>query len=164
MDREGSLLGDGDGDIELLDRARVGHENGRRFNLSSKYFERRLKDRFHLPFLLQSAAPFTSSTLIDTNPGSDLLVRLALSCGLTRITKLGASEEQFEVYASGVAGIAKALESGSEAPVRKKDIVRRLGTLHGFRMRLNLEDSNLLDEPEFLWEDSDLHGTLGHSS
>jgi uncharacterized Rmd1/YagE family protein len=25
-------------------------------------------------------------------------------------------------------------------------------------MRLNLEDSNLLDEPEFLWEDRDLHG------
>lgn len=41
--------------------------------------------------------------------------------------------------------------------MRKKDIVRRLGTLHGFRMRLNLEDSNLLDEPEFLWEDADLH-------
>lgn len=63
--------------------------------------------------VLLSAAP-GSSRHIDTEPGSDLLARLALSCGLSRVTKLGSSEEQFEIYASGVAGIAKALESGSE--------------------------------------------------
>lgn len=56
-----------------------------------------------------------------------------------------------------MAGIASALESGSESPLQKKEIIRRLGTLHRFRMQLNLEDSNLLDDPEFLWEDADLN-------
>lgn len=52
---------------------------------------------------------------------------------------------------------------GSEAPVKKHDIVKAVGTLHGFRQKLNLEDENLLDEPEFLWEDEALHGLLSFS-
>jgi hypothetical protein len=86
-------------------------------------------------------------------------------------------EEQFDAFAEGVAGIPKLLETvcpalslssfitntdassmqGSEAPVKKTDIIKRFGTLHTFRQKLNLEDENLLDEPEFLWEDADLH-------
>jgi uncharacterized Rmd1/YagE family protein len=42
--------------------------------------------------------------------------------------------------------------------VKKTDIIKRVGTLHQFRQKLNLEDENLLDEPEFLWEDATLHG------
>jgi len=42
--------------------------------------------------------------------------------------------------------------------VKKTDIIKRVGTLHQFRQKLNLEDENLLDEPEFLWEDAALHG------
>lgn len=49
---------------------------------------------------------------------------------------------------------------GSEAPVKKHEIIKAVGTLHGFRQKLNLEDENLLDEPEFLWEDEALHGAL----
>lgn len=77
---------------------------------------------------------------------------------MARVTKLGVYEEQFDSFAEGVAGIPKLLESGSEAPVKKTDIIKRVGTLHGFRQKLNLEDENLLDEPEFLWEDATLHG------
>lgn len=33
----------------------------------------------------------------------------------------------------------------------------RLGILHGFRQSLNLDDSNLLDEAEFLWDAPKLH-------
>lgn len=57
-----------------------------------------------------------------------------------------------------VAGIPKLLSQGSESPVKKTDIIKRVGELHGFRQKLNLEDENLLDEPEFLWEDARLHG------
>lgn len=93
------------------------------------------------------------------------------------MTKLGVYEEQFDAFAEGVARIPKLLETvrtgpflrllfpsdgtslqGSEAPVKKTDIIKRFGTLHSFRQKLNLEDENLLDEPEFLWEDGDLHG------
>lgn len=42
--------------------------------------------------------------------------------------------------------------------MKKTDIIKRVGTLHQFRQKLNLEDENLLDEPEFLWEDATLHG------
>lgn len=91
-------------------------------------------------------------------PSKALLERLAFSAGMARVTKLGVYEEQFDAFAEGVAGIPKLLESGSESPVKKTDIIKRVGTLHSFRQKLNLEDENLLDEPEFLWEDADLHG------
>lgn len=42
--------------------------------------------------------------------------------------------------------------------MKKTDIIKRVGKLHGFRQKLNLEDENLLEEPEFLWEDATLHG------
>ncbi len=93
-------------------------------------------------------------------PSKALLERLAFSAGMARVTKLGVYEEQFDAFAEGVAGIPKLLESGSESPVKKTDIIKRVGTLHSFRQKLNLEDENLLDEPEFLWEDADLHGAF----
>ncbi|BGP25871.1 hypothetical protein Rt10032_c06g2725 [Rhodotorula toruloides] len=92
------------------------------------------------------------------HPSKELLERLAFSAGMARVTKLGVYEEQFDAFAEGVARIPKLLETGSEAPVKKTDIIKRFGTLHSFRQKLNLEDENLLDEPEFLWEDGDLHG------
>ncbi|BGO94572.1 hypothetical protein NBRC10512_005001 [Rhodotorula toruloides] len=119
-----------------------------------------------------AAAPSSDSsfpslqTLISTQPDAshpippskELLERLAFSAGMARVTKLGVYEEQFDAFAEGVARIPKLLETGSEAPVKKTDIIKRFGTLHSFRQKLNLEDENLLDEPEFLWEDGDLHG------
>ncbi|GAA5943515.1 hypothetical protein JCM3775_001381 [Rhodotorula graminis] len=94
---------------------------------------------------------------VPAPPSKGLLERLAFSAGMARVTKLGVYEEQFDEFAEGVAGIPKLLESGSESPVKKHDIIKRVGTLHAFRQKLNLEDENLLDEPEFLWEDADLH-------
>lgn len=32
-----------------------------------------------------------------------------------------------------------------------------MGILHGYRQALNLDDTNLLDEPEFLWDSPQLH-------
>lgn len=55
----------------------------------------------------------TSSTSVIND---DLLERLAISSAMSRVTKLGLYEGKFENYAVGVAGIAAALESGSESP------------------------------------------------
>lgn len=105
-----------------------------------------------------SAAAAEGASAPAPAPSKALLERLAFSAGMARVTKLGVYEEQFDAFAEGVAGIPKLLESGSESPVKKTDIIKRVGTLHSFRQKLNLEDENLLDEPEFLWEDADLHG------
>ncbi|GJN90227.1 hypothetical protein Rhopal_003226-T1 [Rhodotorula paludigena] len=114
-------------------------------------------DSIHLA--TEPSTPLDSPPADSTAPPSkDLLERLAFSAGMARVTKLGVYEEQFDAFAEGVAGIPKLLESGSESPVKKTDIIKRVGTLHSFRQKLNLEDENLLDEPEFLWEDADLHG------
>ncbi|GAA5888527.1 hypothetical protein JCM6882_008985 [Rhodosporidiobolus microsporus] len=117
-------------------------------------------DSIHLTSAPSTVSP--SSSAIENGapapPSKDLLERLAFSAGMARVTKLGVYEEQFDEFAEGVAGIPKLLQSGSEAPVKKTDIIKRVGTLHAFRQKLNLEDENLLDEPEFLWEDADLHG------
>ncbi|KAM0755430.1 hypothetical protein T439DRAFT_344604 [Meredithblackwellia eburnea MCA 4105] len=111
--------------------------------------------------ILLSSAPSSphllTSPTSNTNPSHDLLTRLAFSTALARCTKLGVYETQFAHFADGTAGIPALLESGSESPVKKEDIIKRFGTLHGFRQKLNLEDEGLLDEPEFLWEDEGLH-------
>lgn len=115
-------------------------------------------DSIHLS--APSAPPMDAAPISDPSlgsPSSDLLARLAFSAGMARTTKLGVYEEAMDAYAEGVAGIPKLLESGSEAPVKKTDIIKRVGKLHGFRQKLNLEDENLLEEPEFLWEDATLH-------
>ncbi|KAK4690609.1 required for meiotic nuclear division protein 1, partial [Phenoliferia sp. Uapishka_3] len=109
-------------------------------------------DSIHL-----SSPPSSSPLQSSSTPSPDLLARLAFSLGIVRVTKLGVYEEQFDDFAKGVAGIPQLLELGSESIVKKEHIISRMGTLHGFRQKLNLEDSNLLDEPEFLWEDGRLH-------
>ncbi|GAA5926986.1 RMD1 family protein [Sporobolomyces koalae] len=118
-------------------------------------------DSIHLStapsFTLESTSCASSSSMPST-PSQDLLERLAFSAGMARVTKLGVYEEQFDEFAEGVSDIPKLLQSGSESPVKKTDIIKRVGTLHQFRQKLNLEDENLLDEPEFLWEDARLHG------
>ncbi|GAA5987511.1 hypothetical protein JCM10908_001984 [Rhodotorula pacifica] len=117
-------------------------------------------DSIHLssPPSEEVSASSAASSSSPATPSKALLERLAFSAGMARVTKLGVYEEQFDAFAEGVAGIPKLLESGSESPVKKTDIIKRVGTLHSFRQKLNLEDENLLDEPEFLWEDADLHG------
>ncbi|SCV70410.1 BQ2448_1804 [Microbotryum intermedium] len=114
-------------------------------------------DAIHLCGSLHETPTTTSTHSTPLRPSKDLLARLAFSAGIARVTKLGVYEEAFDTFASHVASIPKLLESGSEAPVRKTDIIKRVGTLHGFRQKLNLEDENLLDEPEFLWDDEKLH-------
>ncbi|BGP17734.1 hypothetical protein JCM10213_005315 [Rhodosporidiobolus nylandii] len=115
-------------------------------------------DSIHLSSAPSALPPPTAEAGASAQPSKELLERLAFSAGMARVTKLGVYEEQFDEFAEGVAGIPKLLQSGSEAPVKKTDIIKRVGTLHSFRQKLNLEDENLLDEPEFLWEDADLHG------
>jgi uncharacterized Rmd1/YagE family protein len=48
------------------------------------------------------------------------------------------------------------LMAGSEAPVKKRDIIRRLGELLKFRQHLNLNEANLLDSPELFWTNPSL--------
>ncbi|GAA6014061.1 hypothetical protein JCM11491_003504 [Sporobolomyces phaffii] len=112
---------------------------------------------FSTPATVSSDSPPLAPNSLTT-PSKDLLERLAFSAGMARVTKLGVYEEQFDEFAEGVSDIPKLLQSGSESPVKKTDIIKRVGTLHQFRQKLNLEDENLLDEPEFLWEDATLHG------
>lgn len=114
-----------------------------------------LGDSIHLS--AASAPPMDAAPLTGPSPNPDLLARLAFSAGMARTTKLAVLEEAFDDFAEGVAGIPKLLEAGSEAPIKKTDIIKRVGKLHGFRQKLNLEDENLLEEPEFLWEDAVLH-------
>ncbi|KAI5481855.1 hypothetical protein MNV49_000132 [Pseudohyphozyma bogoriensis] len=102
-------------------------------------------------------SPMEAPTQSGVNPPDDLLARLAFSAGMARITKLGVYEQQFDHFATGTAGIPQLLEAGSKEPFKKKEIIKRVGILHSFRQKLNLEDENLLDEPEFLWEDSQLY-------
>lgn len=114
-------------------------------------------DSIYLGATPAAASPDPLGLLSSTAPPDpELLARLAFSSGMARVTKLGVYERQFEDFSDRVGHIAGSLANGSEAPIKKKDIIKNVGTLHTFRQKLNLEDENLLEEPEFLWEDSRL--------
>ncbi|GAA98359.1 hypothetical protein E5Q_05045 [Mixia osmundae IAM 14324] len=81
----------------------------------------------------------------------DLQARLALSSGLTRSTKLDHYETELDKFLEGLSNIPDLLAKGSEAPIKKKEIVKSFGFLLRMRQKLNLNEENLLDPPDFLW-------------
>lgn len=111
----------------------------------------------HPPSTLPATPNISKASNVQAPPSHELLARLAFSAAMARMTKLGVYEERMDEFSEGTAGIPALLEQGSQAPVKKNDIVMRMGKLHAIRQKINLEDENLLDEPEFLWEDARLH-------
>jgi uncharacterized Rmd1/YagE family protein len=57
-----------------------------------------------------------------------------------------------------IASLPDSLMKGSEAPLKKEEIVKRFGQLVKFREGLYLDEENLLDQPEFLWGEPKLEG------
>ncbi|KAH8921050.1 hypothetical protein BT69DRAFT_1321038 [Atractiella rhizophila] len=103
-----------------------------------------------------SNPPTSSAGLPSSLPS--LLTRLSLSSALVRSTRLGIYEEELEEFLESVADIPDALIRGSEAPTKKGVLVKRYGRLLKLRQRLELNEENLLDSPEYFWEYPVLEG------
>ncbi|PLW07271.1 hypothetical protein PCANC_22194 [Puccinia coronata f. sp. avenae] len=102
--------------------------------------------------------PFMSSS-INANvhePPSDLLLlsKLAVSSALARACRLSRYEAQLDEFLSKVEHVPAKLKAGNDSPLNKHEIVARYGELLELRQGLSLKEENLVDLPEWFWEDT----------
>ncbi|KAI8450731.1 hypothetical protein BY996DRAFT_6432375 [Phakopsora pachyrhizi] len=90
------------------------------------------------------------------DPPSDPLIlsKLAVSSALAKACKLSRYEAQLDEFLSKVEHVPEMLKSGNDSPLDKKEIVARYGELLDLRQGLSLKEENLLDLPEWFWEDT----------
>jgi uncharacterized Rmd1/YagE family protein len=88
----------------------------------------------------------------DAADWSPLLARLAFSQGLSRSARLSVQEAALSTYLEEVASFPGRLEIEGKAPLKRKDVIRKMGFLLKLRQRANLDSENFLDDPEMYWE------------
>ncbi|OAV86183.1 hypothetical protein PTTG_05552 [Puccinia triticina 1-1 BBBD Race 1] len=102
------------------------------------------------PFMASS----TSSQALQ--PPSDLLLlsKLAVSSALARACRLSRYEAQLDEFLSKVEHVPAKLKAGNDSPLNKHEIIARYGELLELRQGLSLKEENLIDLPEWFWEDT----------
>ncbi|EGG09710.1 uncharacterized protein MELLADRAFT_60797 [Melampsora larici-populina 98AG31] len=104
------------------------------------------------PFPVPSSRP--SSNEINIPDHSLLLSKLAVSSALARACRLSRYETQLDEFLSKVEHVPMMLKTGHDSPLDKREIMARYGELLELRQGLSLKDENLLDLPEWFWEDT----------
>ncbi|XP_072934106.1 required for meiotic nuclear division protein 1 homolog [Epargyreus clarus] len=87
--------------------------------------------------------------------GDNSMERYTFSHAMAQSARLGAWEARLEALASSLRSHTALMEREGAAHVEKKEVVRKLGELFSLRHRLNV-DSDLLDTPDFYWEEERL--------
>ncbi|XP_050667348.1 required for meiotic nuclear division protein 1 homolog isoform X2 [Leptidea sinapis] len=83
------------------------------------------------------------------------LEKYTFSHAMAQSARLGAWEARLETLGAAVRSHTVLMEKEGAAKVDKKEIVRKLGELFSLRHRINV-DSDLLDTPDFYWEEENL--------
>ncbi|PWN52063.1 hypothetical protein IE53DRAFT_385536 [Violaceomyces palustris] len=105
----------------------------------------------------------TSTASQDSQTGSSqgfgsewtpTLARLAFSQGLARSARLSVQESALSRFLSSVASIPEQLEKAGKVPLRRKEVIKQMGTLLTLRQKANLDKDNFFDEPEVYWENA----------
>lgn len=106
--------------------------------------------------LLNPFMPPSSTPLNALEPPSDslLLSKLAVSSALARACRLSRFEAQLDEFLSKVEHVPALLKSGNDSPLNKNEIIARYGELLELRQGLSLKEENLIDLPEWFWEDT----------
>ncbi|MBW0491604.1 hypothetical protein O181_031319 [Austropuccinia psidii MF-1] len=103
-------------------------------------------------------SPFLNASITSpkVQPTHDplLLSKLAVSSALVRACRLSRYEAQLDEFLSKVEHVPQMLKSGNDSPLNKSEIVARYGELLELRQGLSLNEENLLDLPEWFWEDT----------
>ena len=81
-----------------------------------------------------------------------LQARLAFSQGMVSSARLSAQEAALARYLVSLGPIPSLLEAGGKVPLKRRDVVTKLGTLLRLRQRANLDRDNFIDDPELYWE------------
>ncbi|KAH9443911.1 hypothetical protein MJO28_013780 [Puccinia striiformis f. sp. tritici] len=103
--------------------------------------------------------PFMSPVSLPSqphDPSSDslLLSKLAVSSALARACRLSRYEAQLDEFLSKVEHVPAQLKTGNDSPLNKNEIIARYGELLELRQGLSLKEENLIDLPEWFWEDT----------
>lgn len=102
-----------------------------------------------------TALSAASSPLYDLESIDRLLLsKLAVSSALARACRLSRYEAQLDEFLSKVEHVPMMLKTGHDSPLDKREIMARYGELLELRQGLSLKDENLLDPPEWFWEDT----------
>ena len=88
---------------------------------------------------------------------SDEMTKLALSHALAQSAKLEFFEEQAQAVISENAYLSQQLAQTGKVPLTRKELARLRGTLFKTSTDINLH-FNLLDTPEFFWDNPNLEG------
>ncbi|WFD33788.1 hypothetical protein MCUN1_000605 [Malassezia cuniculi] len=81
-----------------------------------------------------------------------LQARLAFSQGLIASARLSAQEITLARYLDSIGPIPAQLEAGGKVPLKRREVITKLGTLLRLRQRANLDRDNFIDDPELYWE------------
>ncbi|XP_068623602.1 required for meiotic nuclear division protein 1 homolog isoform X2 [Battus philenor] len=90
------------------------------------------------------------------------LEKYSFSHAMAQSARLGAMEARLEALAASVRQHTAIMERDGATHVDKKEVVRKLGELFSLRHRLNVE-SDLLDTPDFYWEEEELERLYSHT-
>lgn len=104
------------------------------------------------PFPVTPSKPSANDINIPDQPL--LLSKLAVSSALARACRLSRYETQLDEFLSKVEHVPMMLKTGHDSPLDKREIMARYGELLELRQGLSLKDENLLDLPEWFWEDT----------
>ncbi|CAG9558888.1 unnamed protein product [Danaus chrysippus] len=109
-------------------------------------------------FFREGAVVFWNCTELEANNVLDFIRPHAMA----QSARLGAWEARLEALAADVRALSMHMERDGAAHVDKKVVVRKLGELFSLRHQLCLE-SDLLDTPDFYWEEERLERLYSHT-
>lgn len=101
---------------------------------------------------------------LETFPPSksyaSLLTRYTLSLALTRSSALSAIEAKLDAHLESVARVPHMLEVWGKQPLKRTEVIRKIGELMVLREAVNFRGGGLEETPEIYWSEPQLEGEL----
>ena len=135
----------------------------------------RLKDKAHeveeVDFVVDPAAtthilgnlillgrPPELSTFPPSPSLASLLTRYTLSFSLSRSSSLSVLEQRLDSHIASVSKIPAELERMGVQPMKRREVIRKMGELMSLRMAVNTRGGGLDETPDFYWSEPELEG------
>ncbi|EIW70693.1 hypothetical protein TREMEDRAFT_43315 [Tremella mesenterica DSM 1558] len=106
--------------------------------------------------LILLGRPPVLSTFPPSPSLSSLLARYTLSLSLSRSSSLSVLEDRLDTHIASVSTLPRALSVSGAQPLRRREVIRKLGELMTLRMAVNTRGGGLEETPEFYWSEPEL--------
>ncbi|TGZ77664.1 DUF155-domain-containing protein [Ascodesmis nigricans] len=112
-------------------------------------------EEFNFEYSSKTRSPRIYNDMITLH-SPNLLIKLTISHALAQSTKLCRFEERMSLTMSSVHHIPRTLALTGNLGLSRSDVIKLSGRLFRLRVDVNLS-SNVLDVPEFFWDEPQLH-------